>query len=156
MKKVFAYILTFIILFLALFIFLFDIYVVPTDSMSPILRAGDVCVFQSYLYGKLKRSDIVLYWNERTNEDAQLFCSRISGLPNDRISFRDGQIYVNKKKYLHKNIESHVLKERLETSVIQLESDQLYLLSDSIKAVDSIYLGPIDQKKIKGKILFKQ
>lgn len=82
-------------------------YVVPTGSMEPTLKTGDrlyalKCAYDLripmtdtilFRTGRVKRGDVILFQAPRTPEIT--YVKRAIGLPGDKISFRDGALYVN-------------------------------------------------------------
>ncbi|MSP18759.1 MAG: signal peptidase I [Bdellovibrionales bacterium] len=90
-------------------------YVVPTGSMEPTLKTGDrlyalKCAYDFripmtnhilFRTGKVKRGDVILFEAPRTPEIT--YVKRAIGLPGDKISFREGVLYVNGQE-IQKNI----------------------------------------------------
>lgn len=82
-------------------------YVVPTGSMEPTLKTGDrlyalKCAYDLripmtntilFRTGTVKRGDVILFEAPRTPEIT--YVKRAIGLPGDKISFRNGALYVN-------------------------------------------------------------
>jgi len=82
-------------------------YVVPTGSMEPTLKTGDrlyalKCAYDLripmtnkilFRTGQVKRGDVILFEAPRTPEVT--YVKRAVGLPGDKISFRDGGLFIN-------------------------------------------------------------
>lgn len=82
-------------------------YVVPTGSMEPTLKTGDrlyalKCAydirfpftdFVLFRTGTIQRGDVILF---RSPMDPSItFVKRAVGIPGDKISFREGRLFVN-------------------------------------------------------------
>jgi signal peptidase I len=67
-----------------------DFYLVPTDSMSPTIRPGEF-VLVSRLEGPTARGDLVVF----RGEDGRLYLKRVAGLPGERISVQQGELWVD-------------------------------------------------------------
>ena len=87
--------------------FLFEPFRIPSGSMIPTLLVGDYIVVNKFAYGvrlpvlnnKMidtqlpERGDVVVF---RYPEDERLnYIKRLIGLPGDRITYRNKQVYVN-------------------------------------------------------------
>jgi signal peptidase I len=75
-------------------------YSIPSASMQPTLRVGDVLELPnvrlfdigSELLPAPERGDIVVFRNHITDED---YIKRVIGLPGDRIRMAEGRLYIN-------------------------------------------------------------
>ncbi len=87
--------------------FLYEPFRIPSGSMIPTLLVGDYIVVNKYAYGVRlpvlnnkvidtqlpQRGDVVVF---RYPEDERLnYIKRLVGLPGDRITYRNKQVYVN-------------------------------------------------------------
>jgi signal peptidase I len=79
---------------------------VPSASMEPTLRVGDLLLINHLAYGprlpftntaiefgKPERGDVVVF--RYPPDVSQFYVKRIVGLPGDRVSFRDGAVALN-------------------------------------------------------------
>jgi signal peptidase I len=87
--------------------FLFEPFRIPSDSMMPTLLDGDFIFVNKYAYGlrlpvvnaKIvaidapQRGDVIVF--RLPSDPATNYIKRLVGLPGDRISVRDDQLYVN-------------------------------------------------------------
>jgi signal peptidase I len=90
--KSFLEVLFFVLLFVALFkIFLFDFFLVKSDSMYPVLEKNDIIVINKSKYrlgftgfslkmNNIRSNDIVVF-----NENSKKYVKRIIGKPGDRL-----------------------------------------------------------------------
>ena len=113
-------------------------YEIKEDSMSPSLYPGE------YIFAKLAknnplRGDIVVFENKEKKFEV---VKRVLGLPNEKISAKDGVLYVNNK------IIDDIWAQDLTSdfSEITIGPNQVFVLGDnrSVSTSDSRILGSID------------
>lgn len=112
-KTVIGYCL-FIIIIWAVLTWVIQLGYVPTQSMSPYIKAGDCYVgFRRLIFSnmELKRGDVVAF-----RKDGEVLQKRIIGMPGDRISFTDGYVYINGEKldesaYLDSSVHTSCIRE---------------------------------------------
>lgn len=87
---------------------IFNFYVIPTGSMIPTIKINDRVFANKLSYGlmlpfaesqivswaKPQRGDIVLFQNPHGDTT---FVKRVIGIEGDRLSFREGRLFVNEK-----------------------------------------------------------
>src|SRR5665213_1539404 len=98
---------------LALRTLLFQPFTIPSDSMEPLLRAGDYVVTSKFDYGwsrysiplglplfhgriaprPPRRGDVIVFKLPR--DPKQDYIKRLIGLPGDRIQLRSGVLFIN-------------------------------------------------------------
>ena len=103
---------------------LFQPFYIPSSSMEPTLLIGDRIFVSKYTYGfsrhsfpfsphiikeriiykEPKQGDLVVFKTPADNRTD--YIKRLIGLPGDRVQLIDGNIFVNKKKILRKEIKS--------------------------------------------------
>ena len=68
------------------------------DSMSPVLKNGDVVLINRIVYDarKPKRGEIIAF-RPNGNENAHYCIKRVVGLPGETIQIKDGKIYIDGK-----------------------------------------------------------
>lgn len=126
-------------------LFVFDIYQVNGDSMSPYLKSGDIILVEklSYKFSNPKGDDVVVIKND------EIIVKRIAASEGDIIEYKDNNFYVN-----------GVLK----VSSIPIEGDKkdsippdyYYVLGDNKDlSLDSRSFGPVHRKSILGKYIFR-
>ena len=82
--------------------------VVREHSMEPTFHSNDYLFLskQAYRFGEIKRGDIIVFKSdlELKNGKKKFLIKRVVGLPNEVITIRDGQVYIDgkllKEKYL--------------------------------------------------------
>ena len=70
---------------------------VPTGSMENTIMTGDRVIGSrlSYRFGEPKRGDVIIFhWPD---DEKMLFVKRIIGMPGDKVTIRDGHVYLNRK-----------------------------------------------------------
>lgn len=90
--------------------FLIEPFQIPSSSMVPTLQVGDYILVNKYTYGirlpvvrnkvvslnEPKRGDVMVFFPPHMNDT--YYIKRVVGLPGDKISYKDKEIYVNGKK----------------------------------------------------------
>lgn len=88
---------------LAVVVLIGRLYIIPTSSMEPNLKPGDVVLGLNYWWyrGKLRRGDIVIFYPpaSATGGRRTLYIKRVLGLPGDVIELRDGMVFINGKLF---------------------------------------------------------
>lgn len=89
--------------------FLIEPFQIPSESMLPALEVGDFIVVNKYQYGirlpivqkkvinvsDPKRGDVMVFFPPH---DDRYFIKRVIGLPGDKISYINHQLYINEEK----------------------------------------------------------
>ena len=97
--------------------FLIEPFQIPSESMLPSLEVGDFIVVNKFQYGirlpivqkkviditDPKRGDVMVFFPPN---DERYFIKRVIGLPGDKISYINHQLYINEEK-----IESELVRE---------------------------------------------
>ncbi len=82
------------VLFHLLFKFILIPGYIPSESMLPTLKVGDLgfanCL--AYIFGDPKRGDIIVI---RSDELGEVMIKRLIGLPGETVSFHDGNVYID-------------------------------------------------------------
>jgi signal peptidase I len=96
---------------LAFFVITFigRLYIIPSSSMVPTLKPGDIIFginkiwFSSKNGLKVNRGDILIFKPPIPNEN-RLYIKRLIGLPNEKVFINQGNLYINdnliKEEYL--------------------------------------------------------
>lgn len=97
--------------------FLIEPFQIPSESMLPALEVGDFIIVNKYQYGirlpiiqkkvipisDPKRGDVMVFFPPH---DERYFIKRVIGLPGDKISYVNHQLFINDEK-----VESQVVKQ---------------------------------------------
>lgn len=120
---------------------------VDGDSMKKTLYDGDILVL--YKLGSIKRNDIIVL-NE--SYDDEIIIKRVIATPGETIEIKNNKIYVNDEEYE----DDFAFGDTTDYSKIKLGEDEYFILGDNrIISKDSRYFGPIKEKEIMGKIVFR-
>ena len=120
---------------------------VDGDSMNKTFNNGDILIL--YKLSKIKRFDVIVLHEEKDNEK---IIKRVIGMPGDTVAIKDGEIYINDKKI----DDEYAYGITSDYDRITLKSDEYFILGDNrLISKDSRYFGPIKEKEIKGKVVFR-
>lgn len=113
------YVVTFIyafVVFLLVRAFTFELFIIPSGSMKPMLMEGDIIAVSKYEYGysryslplgmnlikdrifdyhKPERGDVIVF--KLPSNPKIFYIKRLIGLPNDTVQMRNGDLYINDK-----------------------------------------------------------
>jgi signal peptidase I len=71
------------------------LYVVPSGSMSPTIRAGDRVAVQAYSNARPKRGEIWVFRMPPSSRQApNIALKRVIGLPGERVEVANGQVLI--------------------------------------------------------------
>lgn len=120
---------------------------VDGDSMNKTFKNGDILIL--YKLSKIKRFDVIVLHEEKDNEK---IIKRVIGMPGDTVAIKDGEIYINYEKI----DDEYAYGMTSDYDRITLKSDEYFILGDNrLISKDSRYFGPIKEKEIKGKVVFR-
>ena len=120
---------------------------VDGDSMNKTFKNGDILIL--YKLSEIKRFDVIVLHEEKDNEK---IIKRIIGMPGDTVAIKDGEIYINDEKI----DDQYAYGMTSDYDRITLKSDEYFILGDNrLISKDSRYFGPIKEKEIKGKVIFR-
>jgi signal peptidase I len=178
-KIIFVNIITLSIIFLASVLF-FNVYFIPSDSMSPTLKEGDLILLfkNNNLFNKrnfkYKRGDIIIF-RQKIND--VITVKRVIGLPADNIFYKEKKIYINSKEIKQFNVRhlpfekqhDFLMWEKIDLNKYQIYMDyggiynfnelqipinEYYVMGDNRdKSHDSRYFGTINRNGTVGKVI---
>lgn len=120
---------------------------VDGDSMNKTFKNGDILIL--YKLSKIERFDVIVLHEEKDNEK---IIKRVIGMPGDTVAIKDGEIYINDEKI----DDEYAYGMTSDYDRITLKSDEYFILGDNrLISKDSRYFGPIKEKEIKGKVVFR-
>ncbi len=162
-----------IALLLALFIrtFIVQAFKIPSGSMIPSLLIGDHLLVNKFMYGVKnpitgetwipigdpQREDIIVFKYPKHPE--QDFIKRVIGLPGDRVTIIDKEVFVNGEPLNVENaisMDETVLRAeqgpRDNYGPVEVPADSVFVMGDNRdNSHDSRFWGFVDYKLIKGK-----
>lgn len=139
--------------------FLVTNYEVVGQSMMPTLHNKDKVIVNKL--SKIDRMDIVIFHGDQRED----YVKRVIGLPGDKISYENDELFINNKKVEEPYLQSFSAYENpndnftgdfeLEelTGSKQVPPDKLFVLGDNrISSMDSRYFHFVDTKEIVGEV----
>ncbi len=148
---------------IALFIktFLIQTYTIPSGSMLDTLLIGDYIIVNrlAYKFGDPERGDVMVF--EYPLEPAKSFIKRVIGVPGDRVTIRDKQVFINGEPYNedYKQIKDDAyfpseLTSRDNIDEFTVPEGKYFMMGDNRDAsYDGRFWGFISKDMIKGKAL---
>ncbi len=140
-------------------LFIFDVFIVKGDSMTPTIHNGDVVFISKLAYARKtpQRGDIIVVIPRNV---AEKIIKRVIALPEERVEILDNRVVIKKDR----TDTGEVLKEEylelpdtpdVQKTVLNIDPREYFVLGDNrYMSTDSRELGPIDDWKIKGKVMF--
>lgn len=152
------------VLFVVVVTVLFDMAIprslVDGRSMETTFFTGDRLIVSRlhYMLDTPKRGEIVVFnsINPREREQGVMLIKRIIGLPNERIEFRDGELYINDVRTEEPYIKEACAQFSCPDALWQLHDTQYFVMGDNRNASqDSRRFGPITIQDIVGEAVFR-
>lgn len=142
--------------------FLFQAFVIPSESMETTLHGCQGCTNDRILVNKLSyrlhdvnRGDIVVFEapEGRQTDGIKDYVKRVVGLPGEKIETRDNQIYIDNRPleepYINEECQDKVA-DGLEAQLIP--ADRVFVMGDNrCHSSDSRVFGPIPIDSIIGR-----
>lgn len=130
------------------------------DSMKPTLYNEDFGISSIWAknHEQLEYGDVVIV---KVNDE--LWVKRVIGLPNDTVSCKENQVYVNggiiKEDYLDQSYVKQEIAEHgyftQDFDEITLRDDEVYLMGDNrIHSLDSRIIGPFKLSQVMAKDVY--
>lgn len=128
------------------------------DSMSPVLKNGDVVLINRIVYDarKPKRGEIIAF-RPNGNENAHYCIKRVVGLPGETIQIKDGKIYIDGKVQKKDIYTSDLDFAGIAEKKLTLGETEYFVLGDNSAGSDDSRLADIGNVKcedIGGKVWF--
>ncbi len=135
-------------------VFLYQPVQVEGTSMMPRLWNHERIFINKFVYRlePIQRNDIVVFWYPL--DPSKSYIKRVVGLPGERISIRDGSVYIDGKPLLEPYLPPDYL-DRQSYPPVLVEPEHYYVLGDHRESSnDSRVWGTVDRKYIYGKAVF--
>ena len=131
---------------------------VPTGSMENTIMTGDRVIGSrlSYRFEDPARGDIIIF--HAPDEPETLYVKRIIGLPGDKVTIRDGHVYLNDSET---PLEESYIKEPMKPAALQefqVPEDAYFCMGDNRnESMDARYWknSYVYKNKILAKVLFR-
>ena len=147
-KNILSYVLV-IGIALLIKLFIFSPIKVNGTSMEPNLKDGDIMILNEigYHISGVNRFDIVV-----VNTNGEKIIKRISGLPGERVEYRDNKLYINDEEVIENFAHGNTKDFTLTKAVAK---DHYFVMGDNRgNSKDSRVIGSIHKNKILGKANF--
>jgi signal peptidase I len=135
--------------------FVMEAFWIPSGSMIPTLEIGDRVLVNKFIYRftEPKRGDIIVF-RSVDNPDEDLI-KRVVGLPGDKISEKNGKLFVNGKRqkepYTNKK-----LPDRISFARTTVPKNHVFVMGDNrANSADSRVFGPLPEKNIEGEAFLR-
>ena len=128
------------------------------DSMSPVLKNGDVVLINRIVYDarKPKRGEIIAF-RPNGNENAHYCLKREVGLPGETVQIKDGKIYIDGKVQKKNVYTSDLDFAGIAEKKLTLGETEYFVLGDNSAGSDDSRLadiGNVKREDIGGKVWF--
>ena len=125
----------------------------PSASMEPTIPAGSIVTidYSAFRSALPERFDIVAF--RPPTPPHAIFAFRVVGLPNEKVQITPDGVFIDGQKVTPPNGLKYEPRSS-DTNLVELNPTEYYLLGDNTaRAMDSRYLGPIENNMILGKII---
>ena len=128
------------------------------DSMSPVLKNGDVVLVDRLIYNavKPKRGDIIVF-KPAGNENAHYLIKRVAALPGETIQIKNGSIYIDGEEHTEGIYVSDLSSAGLAAEPVELGSNEYFVIGDNHEGSDdsrTADVGNVKRSDIFGKAWF--
>ena len=128
------------------------------DSMSPVLKNGDVVLINRIVYDarKPKRGEIIAF-RPNGNENAHYCIKRVVGLPGETVQIIDGKVYIDGKVQKKNVYTSDLDFAGIAEKKLTLGETEYFVLGDNSAGSDDSRLadiGNVKREDIGGKVWF--
>lgn len=128
------------------------------DSMSPVLKNGDVVLVDRIVYNAVrpKRGDIIVFKPDG-NENAHYMIKRVAGLPGETIQIKDGAVYIDGEECTKGIYVSDITTAGLAAEPVELGSDEYFVIGDNHAGSDdsrTVDVGNVKRRDIFGRAWF--
>ncbi len=128
------------------------------DSMSPVLKNGDVVLVDRLVYNavKPKRGDIIVF-KPGGIENAHYLIKRVVALPGETIQIKNGSIYIDGEICTEGIYVSKISSAGLAAEPIELGTNEYFVIGDNHEGSDdsrTADVGKVKRRDIFGKAWF--
>jgi signal peptidase I len=133
-------------------------FVVSGESMFPTFDNGQYLIVDeiSYIVGQAKRGDVVIF--KYPKDTSRFFIKRIIGLPNEKISIKDGQITIINKDHPegYKLNEPYISEKLFEGGEFTTKDNEYFVMGDNRnRSSDSRTWGIVPKNLMVGKAFLR-
>lgn len=138
--------------------FVINSTIIDGNSMYPTLQNGERLLVNNvaYIFGHPKRGDVISL--KAPDAESENYVKRVVGLPGDKVVIESGKVYLNGKEYVENYEKTGTYTESDNGKSWVISEDEIFVLGDNREpyaSKDSRTLGPIDIRKLRGKVFFR-
>lgn len=122
-----------------------QLYQIPSPSMSPVLRVGDIIIADArpWVLNNVSKGDIMIFYPPNSNN--YFYIKRVIGVGGDTILIENGQLAVNGKVQLS-DLATKTMSER------SIAEGHFFMMGDNhVQSRDSRYWGDVSEEKLVAK-----
>lgn len=128
------------------------------DSMSPVLKNGDVVLVDRLIYNavKPKRGDIIVF-KPGGRQNAHYLIKRVAALPGETVQIKNGSIYIDGDICTEGIYVSDIQSAGLAAEPIKLGSNEYFVIGDNHEGSDdsrTADVGTVKRNDIFGRAWF--
>lgn len=143
-----AFLVVKIVVIFTLFLSFLTINIVPSDSMYPAFKNGDM-VLTLRTPAEYNRGDVVSFLYPF--DESKIFQKRIIALSGETVEIKNGWVYIDGKK-INENYVTE--KSIVDYPLTKIPKNHYFLLGDNRnESIDSSVWGPISKDKLRGKTI---
>jgi signal peptidase I len=142
-------------------VFLFQAFVIPSESMETTLMIRDRVLVNklSYRLHDIDRGDVVVFERPpaaRDGTDDSDLIKRVIGLPGERIEGRDQAIYINGVELEEPWLPEGEVPTMFDFGPVTIPEDQIFVLGDNRDdSKDSRFIGAVDTDLVVGRAFLR-
>ncbi len=141
----------------AVITFGFQTVTVVGPSMNKTLEDGEVVIVNKLTYkiSDIERYDVIAY--SLIENDGYYDIKRVIGMPGEKITIKDGYIYINDKQLQNPPFNEKIITSGLASEGVTLGDGEYFVLGDNVNnSEDSRYtnVGNISKVEILGKVSY--
>lgn len=141
----------------AVITFGFQTVTVVGPSMNKTLEDGEIVIVNKLTYkiSDIERYDVIAY--SLIENDGYYDIKRVIGMPGEKITIKDGYIYINDKQLQNSPFNEKIITSGLASEGVTLGDGEYFVLGDNVNnSEDSRYtnVGNISKVEILGKVSY--
>ncbi|UCH96275.1 MAG: signal peptidase I [Candidatus Aminicenantes bacterium] len=132
-------------------------YKIEGNSMETVLSDQERVIISKWrVKNNINRYDIIVLY--KPDEPKKSIIKRVIGLPGEIIEIREGDVYINGKKLREPYLpnQKDIMFRSINMKPLLIQKDHYFVIGDNRPvSQDSRVFGPVSQKYIYGKTIFR-
>ena len=152
LREVLNFVLLALLIVVPIRIFIAQPFIVSGASMDPTFKTGEYLIVDelSYRFNEPQRGDVIIF--KYPKDKTKFFIKRIIGLPEEKISAVNGEVFVNNEKL----DENYLIDKDFDDFASNLKSGEYFVMGDNRQeSLDSRSWGPLPEDLIRGKAFLR-